>query len=66
MLCAYAALSLAVNRVNADQSLLPGYTLKFMWRDSGCSASKAVKAFVGLEEEKMDVLIGPACRCMLS
>ena len=42
------ALELAVQRVNADPSLLPGLTLKYTYGDSGCSGPKAMTALAHL------------------
>ena len=56
------ALPLAVERINADSSLLPGRTLRFEWRDSGCSPSVALQALGSLAYGgKLDAVLGPAC-----
>ena len=56
------ALPLAVERINADSSLLPGRTLRFEWRDSGCSPSVALQALGSLDSGgQVDAVIGPAC-----
>ena len=57
------AAALAVERVNADEALLPGRTLEYSWADSGCSEKKGLAALGKLMggEQKIDVVIGPAC-----
>ena len=57
------AAALAVNRVNADKSLLPGRVLAFEWADSGCSEKQGLKAMGELLESmhRIDAVIGPGC-----
>ena len=55
------ALPLAVERVNADPQLLPGYTLDYRYKDSGCSASAALQALGSMANGRTDAVIGPAC-----
>ena len=64
------ALELAVQRVNADPSLLPGLTLKYTYGDSGCSGPKAMTALAHLLAAKIsgghrfgevDAVLGPYC-----
>ena len=55
------ALPLAVEKVNEDSTLLPGRTLQFRWRDSGCSAADALLGLGSLTTGGIDGVIGPAC-----
>ena len=57
------AAALAVERVNADKSLLPGHLLEYSWGDSGCSAQQAMKAIGELlgGKSRISAVIGPAC-----
>jgi ABC-type branched-subunit amino acid transport system substrate-binding protein len=57
------AAALAVERVNADKTLLPGRRLEYGWADSGCSAQKGLAAMGELlgGASKVDAVIGPAC-----
>ena len=56
---------LAIDRVNADENLLPGRRLEYRWEDSGCSVSQSLKAMGKLLAEdagpKVDAVIGPGC-----
>ena len=54
---------LAVERVNADSSLLAGHRLRYNWRDSGCSASGALVGLGSLisSDDGISAVIGPAC-----
>ena len=55
---------LAVERVNADKTLLAGRQLGYSWADSGCSAKQWLKALSKLlgGESRIDAVIGPGCR----
>ena len=57
------AAALAVERVNADKTLLPGRRLEYSWADSGCSAQKGLAAMGELLEgaSTVDAVIGPGC-----
>ena len=54
---------LAVERVNADKTLLAGRVLEFSWADSGCSARQALAELGGLMKRTggVDAVIGPGC-----
>ena len=54
---------LAIDKVNADKSLLPGRRLMYTWADSGCSVSQSLKAMGKLldEADKVNAVIGPGC-----
>ena len=45
---AAGALPIAVDKVNADPSLLPGHVLSFIWRDDGCNALKGLQQLTNL------------------
>ena len=57
------AAAIAVERVNADITLLPGRVLEFSWADSGCSAKQGLAAMGKLlqGESKISAVVGPAC-----
>ena len=58
------AAALAVNRVNADKTLLNGHMLlEYSWANSGCSAQQGLAAMGKLlqGERRIDAVIGPAC-----
>ena len=59
------AAALAVEEVNADNSLLAGRVLEYSWADSGCSAEKALKAMGAIlkTESRIKAVVGPGCRC---
>ena len=57
------AAALAVERVNADKTLLRGRRLEYSWADSGCSAQQGL---VGMGKllggaSRVDAVIGPGC-----
>ena len=60
------AAALAVERVNADKTLLPGRRLEYSWADSGCSAKRGLAAMGGLlgGAIKVDAVIGPMQLCV--
>ena len=55
------AAALAVERVNADNALLPTQWLEYSWADSGCSAQQGLKAMGKLLAGSVDAVIGPGC-----
>ena len=57
------AAALAVERVNADEALLPGRFLEYSWADSGCSAKQGLAAMGELQNgvSRIDAVVGPAC-----
>ena len=57
------AAPLAVERVNADETLLPGRRLEYSWADSGCSAQQGLAAMGELLTGAVTVnaVIGPGC-----
>ena len=57
------AAALAVERVNADKSLLPSRRLEYSWADSGCSAQQGLVAMGELlgGVSRVDAVIGPGC-----
>ena len=57
------AAALAVERVNADKTLLRGRRLEYSWADSGCSAQQGLAAMGELlkGEGRIDAVIGPGC-----
>ena len=57
------AAALAVERVNANKSLLPGRRLEYSWADSGCSAQQGLAAMGELlgGASRVDAVIGPGC-----
>ena len=54
---------LAIEKVNADEALLPGHELIFSWADSGCSPKQGLAAMGELlgGASRVDAVIGPAC-----
>ena len=58
------AAALAVERVNADETLLAGRVLEFDWADAGCSAKKGLVAIGELMGGASNIaaVIGPGCR----
>ena len=59
--CIAGAAALAVERINANKTLLPGHVLEYSWEDSGCHAKQALAGIGKLLKTRTDVVIGPAC-----
>ena len=57
------AAALAVERVNANNALLPKRRLDYSWADSGCSAQQGLAAMgeVLSGASSIDAVIGPGC-----
>lgn len=58
-----AAITIAVDNINKDPTLLPGIKLGFIWDDSECTEEKSIKAFIRQWEKRVDGFIGFGCRC---
>ncbi len=56
-----SAVSIAIDYVNMNTSILPGFHLQYKWQDSMCSESGGVGGAVTLLRYNIDVFIGPAC-----
>ena len=58
------AAALAVEQINADDTLLAGLTLEHTWADSGCSAQQGLLAMGELVGgvNQISAIIGPGCR----
>ena len=55
---------IAVDRINNDPTLLPGYNVTFVWKDSKCEESVSLTVAVDmymLVKPALHALIGPAC-----
>ena len=56
------AIVVAVDAINRNPRLLPGYRLDFVLRDDGCTADKSLKALSDLlYDPDIKGIIGPAC-----
>ena len=57
------AAALAVDKINANETLLPGRDLRLRWADSGCSEKQGLAAMGKLlaSESRIDAVIGPGC-----
>ena len=55
------ALPLAVEQINADPTLMPGYVLEYRAEKSGCSGSAALQGLGKLLSESISAVIGPGC-----
>ena len=57
------AAALAVQRINADSSLLGGMRVEYTWEDCGCSTLRAMDSVLKLlSDPKIDAIIGPGAR----
>ena len=58
-----SAISVAVDKINSDSSLLVGHNLTFIWDDTSCEELIAVKKQIEQMRAGVDAFIGPACKC---
>lgn len=59
-----AAVTVAVERLNADKSFLPGYSVSFIWADSKCEEKDALSVIIDMctkYNKPVNAVIGPAC-----
>ena len=57
------AAALAVETVNADNSLLAGRVLEYSWADAECRAQQGLKAMGAMlrAESRISAVVGPGC-----
>lgn len=58
-----AAITIAVDNINNDPNLLPGFRLRFIWDDSECSEEMSIKALISQWEKRVDAFLGFGCKC---
>ena len=58
-----AAMTIAVDNINKDPTLLPGINLSFIWADSECEEEKSIEEFMRQWEKRVDAFIGIGCKC---
>lgn len=56
-----SAITIAVDRINRDPSLLPGYKMTFLWNDSMCLAAEGLNQAVEFHISGVDAIIGDGC-----
>ena len=56
-----SAAPIAIDSINNDRTILPGYKLNFVWRDCGCNSKMSAGGTVEFIEEKVAAIIGPYC-----
>ena len=58
-----AAMTIAVERLNADPTLLPDYNVTFVWKDTKCNELTAVHEQFNQINSGVQAFIGPGCYC---
>lgn len=58
-----SAMTIAIDKVNANPNLLPDYNLTFTWNDTECNDIIAVRAQFQQKNEGVKAFIGPGCSC---
>lgn len=56
-----SAITIAVERINGDPTLLPGYNMTFLWNDSQCLAAEGLNQAVEFKLANVDAIIGDGC-----
>jgi len=56
-----SAITIAVERINKDTTLLPGYNMTFLWNDSQCLAAEGLNQAVEFKLANVDAIIGDGC-----
>ena len=56
-----SAITIAVERINNDSTLLPGYNMTFLWNDSMCLAAEGLNQAVEFQIAHVDAIIGDGC-----
>ena len=58
-----SAITLAIDDINNDESLLPGIRLNFIWNDSKCVEELSIDALIYQWEKRVHAFIGFGCKC---
>lgn len=58
-----AAMTIAVERLNADPTLLADYNVTFVWKDTKCDELIAVHEQLNQINSGIQAFIGPGCNC---
>lgn len=58
-----AAMTIAVERLNADPTLLADYNVTFEWKDTKCNELIAVREQLNQINSGVQAFIGPGCNC---
>lgn len=58
-----AAMTIAVERLNADPTLLVDYNVTFVWKDTKCNELIAVREQLNQINSGVQAFIGPGCNC---
>ena len=58
-----AAMTIAVERINADPSLLVNYNMTFGWKDTKCNELIALREQLNQINSGVQAFIGPGCNC---
>ena len=60
-----SAFTLAIDDINRNQNLLPGYKVSYVWNDTKCLENNTLsQQFYQLtRDRRVDVFIGPGCHC---
>lgn len=58
-----AAMSIAVERLNADPTILVDYNVTFVWKDTECDELIAVYEQLNQINSGVKAFIGPGCNC---
>ena len=58
-----AAMTIAVERINANPTLLADYNLTFVWKDTECNELIAVREQLNQINSGVQAFIGPGCYC---
>ncbi|XP_078374364.1 atrial natriuretic peptide receptor 3-like [Oculina patagonica] len=56
-----SAITIAVDKINKDPTLLLGYNISFMWNDSMCLAAEGLNQAVEFRISGVDAIIGDGC-----
>ena len=58
-----AAMTIAVERLNADPTILADYNVTFVWKDTKCNELIAVYEQLNQINSGVQAFIGPGCNC---
>lgn len=58
-----AAMTIAVERLNAHPTLLPEHNITFVWKDTTCDELVAVRDQLNQINSGVQAFIGPGCNC---
>lgn len=61
-----AAITIAIQDLNSNPSILPGHNITFTWEDSKCEELLTIRQEFKMINSRISAIIGPGCNCKVA